>query len=344
MTLSLQSKEAVLNQVSAIVLAGELQSATGYSTALQFAETLDYAGKKGGKGKKNCEKGKICKGSCIAKAKNCLGDMNPAQLKAHKAAQKSAKKAKGGGGGDATPDVVPVVKPIVPPVAKPIAKDDIPDAMKEPIAAKVLPKKDAIDDLLDETPDVPKTKAEELAQKAKSFLADASEPNVAAKIDRIRTEFPEMTRAEAHAIATWIGAEETFFAVKGESINNYKAMNMAYYNPKGLPSKQLEAVQSTNQLLESAYKKLPSPSIGYIQEKALGKKPPVIFDPENNLTRNLEFTTPAQTKAYLQKYRDSIGKEVTENYHLAATHLPKLDWAEKDANVQLNIKPRYGEN
>lgn len=98
--------------------------------AAMFAETLDYAGKKGGKGKKNCEKGKICKGSCIAKAKTCLGDMNPQQLAAHKAAQKAARKAKAGGGGG-TPD--PAAVPAVPPVvtadaAKPIDKNDIPVA------------------------------------------------------------------------------------------------------------------------------------------------------------------------------------------------------------------------
>lgn len=476
--------------------------------AAMFAETVDYAGKKGSKGgaAHNCKKGKTCKGRCINKDKTCLGDMNPQQLAAHKAAQKAAKKIKGGGGG-ATPDPVAVpAKPIdkdpngiplndpydkslstfnalgversyagvdqtagnsrlfmardiikngtqqdidtfmkdqylyhfesvkndgskfsdranyefrtlwdktspsvrqeladefkgknplfkklsaddleaskvakdkaakaeeaaylakkaekaaakkttepdgldglfgdVKP-AKPIDKNDIPDAVKETIAAKVPVKKDAMDQMLDDIPDPPKTKDSQLYKKAENFLADKTEPNVAAKIDRIRTEFPNMTKGEAHAIATWIGDETTTFAVKKESIENFRAMNMAYYNPKGLPAKQKAAIDATNQLLESAYKKLPPPTIGYITEKSLGKIPPVVFTPENNLTRNLEFKTPAQTKAFLQKYQDSIGKEVIENYHLAATHLKKLDWAEKDANVQLSIKPRYGEN
>lgn len=321
--------------------------------AAQFGEvetTADFAAKKAPKGKKDCQKGKICKGSCIAKTKTCLGDMNPAQLKAHKAAQASAKKAKakGGGGGAAVvaatvgnpvAPVVPVVQPIVPPVAATTVTAVAPTVPTKPetkpIDAKTIP-----------TP-VPAPKVEsktddELYNQAKNFLADSAQKNVAEKIDRIRAEFPQMTKAEANAIATWIGTEGTAFNVKGDTIENYRAMNMGYYNSGAIPAKYRPQVDATNKLLESAYKKLPQPSIAYIQEKSLGKKPPVTFDPNNNLTRSLEFT-PAQAKAYVQKYRDSIGKEVTENYHLAATHLKKLDWAEKDANVQLSIKPRYGE-
>ncbi|MBC7515550.1 MAG: DUF935 family protein [Alkalinema sp. FL-bin-369] len=98
--------------------------------------TADFAAKKAPKGKKDCQKGKICKGSCIARAKTCLSDLNPAQLAAHKAAQASARKvkAKGGGGGAAvvaatantTPvpvvaqkATVPVVAPSVSTVLKP---------------------------------------------------------------------------------------------------------------------------------------------------------------------------------------------------------------------------------
>lgn len=90
--------------------------------------TADFAAKKAPKGKKDCQKGKICKGSCIARAKTCLGDMNPAQLKAHKSAQAAARKvkAKGGGGGSTDPVVaatvgnpVATVAPIVPIVPAP---------------------------------------------------------------------------------------------------------------------------------------------------------------------------------------------------------------------------------
>ena len=106
------------------ILAGlpdDIRSLVMKDSSVKFAErmgllTADYAGKKGGKGKKNCEKGKICKGSCIAKTKTCLGDMNPAQLKAHKAAQASAKKTKGGGGGAvaAANDSSPPANSIIP--------------------------------------------------------------------------------------------------------------------------------------------------------------------------------------------------------------------------------------
>ena len=129
--LSVESKSNVLDQFQVILLAGEIRLASDYPSQelLDLTEnaiadrvgllTADFAAKKAPKGKKDCNKGKICKGSCIAKTKTCLGDMNPAQLKAHKSAQAAARKAKAGGGGGGTPDnvatpaIVPVVTPIV---------------------------------------------------------------------------------------------------------------------------------------------------------------------------------------------------------------------------------------
>ena len=109
---------------SAELLKPQEAIASPEQAAAQFGEvetTADFAAKKAPKGKKDCQKGKICKGSCIAKTKTCLGDMNPAQLKAHKAAQAAARKvkAKGGGGGAAAVaatvgNPVATVAPIVP--------------------------------------------------------------------------------------------------------------------------------------------------------------------------------------------------------------------------------------
>jgi phage gp29-like protein len=60
-------------------------------------------GRRGGRGKKNCEKGLNCGGSCISKKKTCVKDMTPEQ----KALHKKAKKAAGGGGAtEETPRVV----------------------------------------------------------------------------------------------------------------------------------------------------------------------------------------------------------------------------------------------
>ena len=114
--------------------------------------TADFAAKKAPKGKKDCQKGKICKGSCIAKTKTCLGDMNPAQLKAHKAAQAAARKVKakaGGGGGAAvvaatanTP-IVPVATPttLPPALPVPVPTPPAPPAPPAPIAAKAKAEK-----------------------------------------------------------------------------------------------------------------------------------------------------------------------------------------------------------
>ena len=132
---------------SAELLKPQEAIASPEQAAAQFGDvetTADFAAKKAPKGKKDCQKGKICKGSCIAKTKTCLGDMNPAQLKAHKAAQAAARKvkAKGGGGGAAavaatvgnpvaTVDpIVPIVPappivPIVPPTPTPTASESV---------------------------------------------------------------------------------------------------------------------------------------------------------------------------------------------------------------------------
>ena len=104
---------------SAELLKPQEAIASPEQAAAQFGEvetTADFAAKKAPKGKKDCQKGKICKGSCIAKDKTCLGELNTAQLAEHKAAQKAAKKTKGGGGSAdpvvGTNDVVSVVAPI----------------------------------------------------------------------------------------------------------------------------------------------------------------------------------------------------------------------------------------
>ena len=95
--------------------------------------TADFAAKKTPKGKKDCNKGKLCKNTCIAKTKTCLSDLNPAQLAAHKAAQKSAKTSKGGGGG-AVPAAAVVVTPTPAPtlVPPPIAAIPAPTPVPVP--------------------------------------------------------------------------------------------------------------------------------------------------------------------------------------------------------------------
>lgn len=73
-------------------------------------------GRRGGRGKKNCEKGLNCGGTCISSKKTCIKDMTPEQ----KALHRKAKRAAGGGGG-ATEEEAPRVvdTPPEPPVETP---------------------------------------------------------------------------------------------------------------------------------------------------------------------------------------------------------------------------------
>jgi hypothetical protein len=306
-------------------------------------------GSKGGKGKKNCEKGLSCGGTCISKNKTCKKDMTPEQ----KVKYKKVKKGAGGGGGGASEDLS--MKDLE-------AKDQkLADSFGDVTDLDLLKSKgfDAADQIkvmqAANWDDVkvkaaiaanPNASADELAtiikagppksalqKEAGDFLLDPEDKYVKLKIEKMQ-EFG-MTQGEALAIATWIGNDS--IDVQGAQKTKYSLMNQVIYARDTLPPDLQAKVEATNQLAKNGYAKIPSITKDAVSKAADDKQ--ADFDPDAPLQRHLSlFGNPAN---FVQKYKDSIGKEIVEDVHFATTHLNNLDWIQSGANVTYRVKPRW---
>jgi hypothetical protein len=148
-------------------------------------ESIDFAGKKGGKvtQKKACVKGDSCGFTCIRKGLVCRSEMKAKEKEFAGYLKKSAGTTKGKAKA-ASVDKAPVAE-------KKVKKDDIPDVKKETIAAKVdkkkeaAAKKDDIPDVKKETIAAKVDKKKEAAAK-KDDIPDVKKETIAAKVDRRR--------------------------------------------------------------------------------------------------------------------------------------------------------------
>ncbi len=173
----------------------------------------------------------------------------------------------------------------------------------------------------------------ELIDAAGDFLLTGKTSWVDAKMQKMQAV--GMTQAEAAAVSTWMGTET--YSVPGSGTKSrYSFMNQAIYAKDSMPPEFQAKIEATNQLAINGYRKIPAITPEVVSQLAQQKGEE--FDPSAPLQRHLKFDDPA---AFIQKYKDSIGKDVVEDIHFATTHKQELDWVQNDSNVSFRVVPKW---
>jgi hypothetical protein len=173
---------------------------------------------------------------------------------------------------------------------------------------------------------------EKLVTAAGDFLVTNATQKDAVKIARL--EAAGLTQAEAAAIATWIG--DGSYKKTGETEKRYALMNKGIY-ARPIPPPAVQArIDAANELAVKGYEKLPGITPDLVAAGA--KKKGEDFDPEAPLQRHVRIDNPQE---FIKKYKDAIGKEITEETHFATTHLQNLDWIQSEANVAYRVVPKW---
>jgi hypothetical protein len=166
------------------------------------------------------------------------------------------------------------------------------------------------------------------------FMVDPSKPWVASKVKKMQKL--GMTEAEALAVASWTSQEMQFVPGSGYK-TKYSLMNQAIYAKGSLPADLQAKIEATNQLAIQGYEKVQSITPKAVAAAAAKKYE--VFDPAAPLQKHIEISdNPA---AFVQKYQDAIGGEITEDTHFGTTHLSKLDWVEATSNITYEVTPKW---
>jgi hypothetical protein len=104
-----------------------------------------------------------------------------------------------------------------------------------------------------------------------------------------------------------------------------------------LPPALQAQIEAANELAIRGYQKLPSITPELVAAKADAKY--ADFDPAAPLQKHIQISN--DPAAFIKKYQDAIGGEISEDTHFGTTHKSSLPWVEAKSNITYQVTPKW---